>query len=68
MTGVRSRVSGIRSQETGDRLAPRAWWFACVVVLVALPIFAHGCHRGDHDDEPVFVPMDHHKTNVELPP
>ena len=25
-------------------------------VLVAVPLFAHGCHTGDHDDEPAVVP------------
>jgi hypothetical protein len=34
--------------------------FAVVVMLLALPIVGHGCHRGDHDDEPVFAPMDQH--------
>lgn len=38
---------------------PRPWWFAVAAIVVILPIFAHGCHRGDHDDEPLFVPMDH---------
>jgi hypothetical protein len=27
-----------------------------VIALLTLPIFAHGCHTGDHDDEPAFVP------------
>ena len=37
-----------------------ALWFAVVAMLLTLPILGHGCHRGDHDDEPVFVPMDRH--------
>jgi thiamine monophosphate synthase len=27
-----------------------------IPVLLALFIFAHGCHVGDHDDEPSMVP------------
>ncbi|MCE9561624.1 MAG: hypothetical protein K8U57_06175 [Planctomycetes bacterium] len=29
------------------------------ITFLALPIFAHGCHRGDHDDEPLVVPIEH---------
>jgi hypothetical protein len=25
-------------------------------VLLALALFAHGCHTGDHDDEPAVAP------------
>jgi hypothetical protein len=38
-----------------------------VVALVVLPIFAHGCHRGDHDDEPLVVPLDQQAVPTELP-
>jgi hypothetical protein len=27
-----------------------------MVIALALPIFAHGCHTGDHDDEPSLIP------------
>lgn len=27
-----------------------------VVLSLAVPLFAHGCHRGDHDDEPSVAP------------
>jgi hypothetical protein len=30
-----------------------------VVAVLALPLFAHGCHTGDHDDEPAFHPPTH---------
>lgn len=39
-----------------------AFWRALVVLvlaLLALPIVAHGCHTGDHDDEPAFLPPAH---------
>ncbi|MBA4190173.1 MAG: hypothetical protein C0467_19485 [Planctomycetaceae bacterium] len=39
--------------------------FAAIAFLV-LPIFAHGCHRGDHDDEPLFVPVEHRATSVDV--
>ena len=29
------------------------------VVALAVPLLAHGCHAGDHDDEPVFAPHKH---------
>ncbi|HJZ59784.1 MAG TPA: hypothetical protein VKE74_32885 [Gemmataceae bacterium] len=39
----------------------RGWAFAALLVLLAslaIPLFAHGCHTGDHDDEPLFVPQE----------
>lgn len=36
------------------RRFPAAW--LVVAFLLAVPIFGHGCHRGDHDEEPLFVP------------
>jgi len=30
-------------------------WLLLAVAL-ALPVFAHGCHTGDHDDEPLLSP------------
>jgi hypothetical protein len=37
-----------------------------VVAACAAPIFAHGCHRWDHDDEPAFAPPPPrvHQANV----
>ncbi len=37
------------------------------VAMLALPIFAHGCHRGDHDDEPLYAPVEQRASPVELP-
>jgi hypothetical protein len=37
------------------------------LVLLAIPIFAHGCHRGDHDNEPFFVPLKSHVIQAEPP-
>jgi hypothetical protein len=65
MTGVRGRETGVRKPVTG--VAPRSWVFAIVAMLLTLPILGHGCHRGDHDDEPLFAPLDHHATQSELP-
>jgi len=28
------------------------------MAFAVLPIFAHGCHRGEHDEEPLFVPVE----------
>jgi hypothetical protein len=57
MTGVRDQETGDRRHETEDR-KPGPWIVSCLLILVvlALPIFAHGCHSGDHDDEPLFAP------------
>jgi len=43
---------------------PAFWFFVAAILL--FPIFAHGCHRGDHDDEPCFVP--HIQTGEPAPP
>lgn len=32
------------------------FWFA-VAALLALPIFAHGCHGDDVDHEPLLIPF-----------
>ena len=33
-----------------------------LVVVLVVPLFAHGCHRGDHDDEPAqSPPVRHHE-------
>lgn len=45
----------------------RAFWFLAVA-LTTLPLFAHGCHRGDHDDEPLFVPLSPRVTDLEPRP
>ena len=67
-TGVGSRESGVGSRETEPEPVPRAVWVAFAAMLLALPIFAHGCHRGDHDDEPAFIPVEHRIISAELPP
>jgi len=36
------------------------------MAFAALPIFAHGCHRGDHDEEPLFVPVEQRLEPVAL--
>ena len=28
-----------------------AWNWAWLVLILVWPVFAHGCHGGDHDDE-----------------
>jgi hypothetical protein len=30
-----------------------------IPIVVVLVLFAHGCHTGDHDDEPLFAPRVH---------
>jgi hypothetical protein len=44
---VKASPSGIQIGVIGRLLFP---------VVLALLIFAHGCHTGDHDDEPSFGP------------
>jgi hypothetical protein len=49
-----------RVDRRGDDRAPRPGPSLLAAVLIpvvlAVPLFAHGCHTGDHDDEPVFAP------------
>ncbi|WP_439626491.1 hypothetical protein [Gemmata sp.] len=54
-------MCGIRSRGSGIGKSVRCPSPACVlgaVALCVLPVFAHGCHRGDHDDEPTVVPVE----------
>ena len=56
-SGTNRRTSLLRDandSRSGFRLSA----IACLLipVVVALVIFAHGCHTGDHDDEPVVCP------------
>lgn len=57
---------GFSGEETGDRRpgnrpGPPFWLtpLSCLLVplVLALPVFAHGCHTGDHDDEPSAAPQ-----------
>lgn len=45
MSAPRSGVAG------AARLLP-----LFVVLSLVVPVFAHGCHAGDHDDEPAVAP------------
>ena len=53
--GSRERDEGCAGTEPAPRfrLAPVVWLL--LAGLLALPIFAHGCHTGDHDDEPLLI-------------
>ncbi len=33
----------------------RRWVVVLLLALAAGLVFCHGCHRGDHDDEPVWI-------------
>ncbi len=44
----------------------RSLAFALISLLCVVPIFAHGCHRGDHDDEPLFQPVEYRMMEREL--
>ncbi|MBY0461257.1 MAG: hypothetical protein K2V38_28365 [Gemmataceae bacterium] len=33
------------------------FWLFAIAALLALPIFAHGCHGDDVDHEPLLVPF-----------
>lgn len=56
MTG---RGSGVGGQEpdigAGVRL-PRLVWIFVATALLAMPLFAHGCHGDDVDHEPLLIP------------
>ena len=52
MTGARGQGSGVsRADRPAVRLLP-----LFVVLSLVVPVFAHGCHAGDHDDEPAVAP------------
>ena len=36
------------------RLSLLVWLL--IPLVLAVPLFAHGCHMGDHDDEPALAP------------
>jgi hypothetical protein len=36
---------------------PRLVWYFIAIALLALPIFAHGCHGDDVDHEPLLFPF-----------
>jgi len=68
VTAVRDRVTGGKNcpaiplgDENGSHAATRfrAVLYVLIPVVLALFIFAHGCHVGDHDDEPSLVPWVH---------
>jgi hypothetical protein len=60
-------MTGVEEAEARPAAGPRAWWFGVAVALVTLPILAHGCHRGDHDDEPAVAPADRRVPDA-IPP
>jgi hypothetical protein len=66
--GTERPGSGVRSPESAPAAAPRAAWLAVLAMLLALPILGHGCHRGDHDDEPAVAPVESRATHAESPP
>jgi hypothetical protein len=49
----------------------RRWFFFAALLLAALIILAHGCHPGEHDDEPGWFfrprPRDSSKTRPQQP-
>jgi hypothetical protein len=58
---VTPEVGSERSDVRAEKLGGRGFAFATLFVFVAalaLPVFAHGCHAGDHDDEPLFIPTE----------
>jgi hypothetical protein len=59
MTGARTRPTPEPTADRGPtalvRLSPLVWLFLAVALL-ALPIFAHGCHGDDVDHEPLLIP------------
>ncbi|MBY0513320.1 MAG: hypothetical protein K2P78_05350 [Gemmataceae bacterium] len=56
---VRGQRTAVREQRS--EVSSRGFGFGVLVVLVAAvaaPVFAHGCHAGDHDDEPAAAPTE----------
>jgi hypothetical protein len=61
-TGIAIKSVVGNKHEQWPGLSPIVWLL--IVVVLALPIFAHGCHAGDHDDEPALFPL---KQDAESP-
>jgi len=55
--------SQAKDKDSGGLRTPARLGF-WVIALLLIQIFAHGCHRGDHDDEPLFVPIEHHADPI----
>ena len=60
-------MTGVGESEPSVRPTAGPWWFGVAVALLTLPILAHGCHRGDHDDEPAVFPADRRSPDAEPP-
>jgi len=58
IAGVADRIQArMRHEMPGGWLKRALWLF--VPIALGLPLFAHGCHTGDHDDEPQVAPPIH---------
>ena len=57
---MNQRAAGSGQRAAGSGRTDRAWrgWVVVLFVTAALlaPIFAHGCHGGDEDHEPLVTP------------
>jgi hypothetical protein len=66
--GTGDRESLCLSSSPGGHTPPtRQVLLFAIIALLIFPIFAHGCHRWDHDDEPNLIPIDHRAASMELP-
>lgn len=55
------KTAGSGQWAVGSTKRAKSIAFGVLVVLLAalaVPVFAHGCHAGDHDDEPLAAPRD----------
>jgi hypothetical protein len=52
-----------RGRRGERRAAASPVYLLGAIALCVLPIFAHGCHRGDHDDEPTVMPVAEQRVN-----
>lgn len=55
-TASGGRKPPVLDSNSGPTLPARRVLVFFTIALLTLPIFAHGCHTGDHDDEPLFLP------------
>jgi phosphoribosylcarboxyaminoimidazole (NCAIR) mutase len=57
MSGQGPGLSGQDAEAGAIARLPRVVWTFVAVAVLAVPVFAHGCHGADVDHEPLLIPV-----------